>query len=100
MTPQSSFNADGALKTAHGFHAAAGQLEVFKSQLFTSIRRGEGVRAEPRPPGIVGVPLEPETLTQLMGVGAGAVVLEALAVELVLRFGWTGGSVAKPVDGI
>lgn len=85
MTTPLPFDADGALKAARGFHAAGGHLEIAERQLLTRIHGGEGVRSEPRPPGTVGVPLEPDMLTQVMGAGAGVVVLEALALELVLK---------------
>jgi hypothetical protein len=85
MVTQQPFNADGALKTARAFHAAASQLEAAGRQLYMRIQRGEGVRPETPPPGTVGRPLEPEMLFQVMGASSGAVVLQTLALELVLK---------------
>jgi hypothetical protein len=85
MVTQQPFNADGALKTARAFHAAASQLEAAGMQLHARIRRGEGLGPETPPPGTVGHPLQPEMLIQVMGAASGAVVLQTLALELVLK---------------
>src|SRR5262249_15383902 len=66
---QGTFTLEAIMKTARGFHHAAAELEASNRQ---KIR-----------PGQVGIDLA--YLEQLMGRSAGAVVLEALAVELVLR---------------
>jgi hypothetical protein len=62
----------GATKAARGFHHAAGELEAIHQQ-----RIGAGILPE-------GVAFD-EAHLQLVGRMAGAVVLEAIAIELVLK---------------
>lgn len=94
MATQLSYDANAALKAARGFHAAARQLEAAGKQLFTRIRGGEGVRPDPHPPGTVGTPLEEDMLAQVLGAAAGEVVLEALALELLLKVRLTRAGIA------
>ena len=61
------FTVEGAMKAARGFHRAAGDLETLHQQ---QLRPGHFDQA---------------AFDQLVGRGGGAVVLEALAIELVLK---------------
>jgi hypothetical protein len=65
------YNADGAMKAARGFHGTAGLLEVIHKQELARLPKGTS--------------LEPELLNQVVGRTASATVLEALALELVLK---------------
>jgi hypothetical protein len=68
---QNRFNADAALRTARGFHHAAGLLEAMHQQNIAQLPKG--------------VDLGADIISQAVGMAAGAVVLEALAVELLLK---------------
>ena len=71
MAKPISFNANAALQTARGFHYAAGRLERIHLQ--------DGL-------ALPNTGQDPTTyLTEMIGGAAGAVVLEALAIELVLK---------------
>src|SRR6266851_7928183 len=65
------YNADGAMNAARAFHGTAGLLEGIHKQELTRVPKGAS--------------LDPEIINQLVGRTASAAVLEALAVELVLK---------------
>jgi hypothetical protein len=73
-----TFTVEGAMQTARGYHYAAGELEAMHQQQTAAIRRGE------RPQIIIH---------QTVGRTAGAVVLEALAIEIALKARLTGARV-------
>lgn len=65
------YNADGAMKAARGFHGTASLLELIHKQEIARVPKGAG--------------LDPEILNQIVGRAVSATVLEALALELVLK---------------
>jgi len=74
------FNADAAMKVARGFHGTACLLEGILKQERLALKS-----------------IDLETINQLLGRTTSMVVLEALAVELVLkvRLDWAGITVAR-----
>ena len=65
-----SFNAEGALKAARGYHSTAMLLERIQQEMASKKR---------------GVTLTADTLNETMGRVLSSTVLEALALELVLK---------------
>lgn len=65
------YNAEGATKAARGFHGTAALLEGIHKQELARVPKGAS--------------LNPDIINQLMGRTASATVLEALALELVLK---------------
>ncbi len=68
---QGTFTAEVAMKTARGYHYAAGELEALHQQRIATVPQG--------------IFLDPATIDRLVGRAAGAVVLEALALEIALK---------------
>jgi hypothetical protein len=68
---QGTVTAEAAMKTAWGYHYAAGELEALHQQQIGTVPRG--------------ISLDQDILDRLVGRAAGAVVLEALALEIALK---------------
>jgi hypothetical protein len=81
-TKKVAFDAEAGLRAARGFHLAAGLLETAHQQNVRSVRKGVNV----------GV----DHITQLVGVSSGAAVLEALALEIILKVRLSRAGMAVP----